>query len=243
MPVYASQQLEETRSIVKEWVATEKAISKETIAWKDKEAHLNDLIKLTKIEIKQLEKEIAVVETFTSTADKRRENLLLREKEMKGNSKEIRLFLSGMERKLQLLKPQLPKPLQEELTPFYQQLSLDSQKTSLGIAKRMQTVVGILSAIQKFDKTVTVAEEIKTLSDGSRGAIKTLYLGLAVAYYLSANDAGYGYPSKKGWVWESLPKKQNAIEDAIAIAENTSQKIGFIPLPIKVKNQSFNDEE
>ena len=70
LPVYGSQQLEETRSIVKEWVATKKTISKEVMAWKDKEVHLNDLIKLTKIEIEQLEKEIAVVEAFTSTAEK-----------------------------------------------------------------------------------------------------------------------------------------------------------------------------
>lgn len=238
---YTSEQLEHTRSIVKEWVTAEQALSKEALAWKEKEALLNDLIRLTEIELKQLKAEIEVVETFVSTADERREKLILQEERIKRNTKVIKNFLYETERKALLLKKQLPPSLQEQLVLLYQRLPLDSQKTSLGIAERMQTVVAIFSKIQEFDAIITVAEEARTFPDGSRGVVKALYLGLAAAYYLSAdeNDAGYGYPSEEGWVWESLPKKQKAIRDAIAIAENTSQEARFIPLPITLNRSLF----
>ena len=236
--VLADERLDRTRSAVSEWVAVEQTISHELLAWKEKEASLKDLISVVAGEIEGLESQLEENRKFSSAADERRAELVKQRDEIEKSAQLIRKFLTKMEARVRVLKAQLPQPVQEKLEPFYQRIPVDASKTSLGIAERMQTIVGILSTVQKFDRLVTVAEEVKPLADGSSGEVKTIYLGLGAAYYLAAGgaDAGVGVPGKDGWVWESQPELAKAIQETIAIAEGTSQEARFVPLPINLKD-------
>ena len=233
-----SQALNDLRSLTQQWVALEQSITKEAIAWEEKAFQLNDLIKITQLEVEYLEEELKILEAAATTADDRREELLIEKEQLKKDTLAIQKFLPQIEHALRHLKTRLPQPLQETLDPLYQRLPKDPNSTSLNIADRMQTVIGILSATQKFNDVITINQEIKTLTDGTQGEVTTLYIGLGAGFYITTagNDAGYGYPTETGWVWESQASLMKPISKAIAIAENVSQEAKFISLPVNSSN-------
>ena len=102
----------------------------------------------------------------------------------------------------------------------------------------MQNVVGILTAIRQFDRTITVTDELRVLNDGAQGEVRSIYIGLGAAYYYtpSGKDAGIGYPGSQGWTWESQPSLRSEIEEVIAIAEQSTSEARFVALPVSVKN-------
>lgn len=235
----ASQEaLNDLRSLTQQWVALEQSIAKEAIAWEEKEFQLNDLIEITQLEVEHLKEELKTLEKAATTADDRREELLIEKEQLKQHTVAIQQFLPQIESALRDLKTRLPEPLQEKLDPLYQRLPKDIHNTSLSIADRMQTVIGILSVTQKFNNVITLKQEIKTLPDGTQGEVTTLYIGLGAGFYITTagNDAGYGYPTKTGWVWESEVSLMKSIAEAVAIAENISQEAKFISLPVNSRN-------
>jgi hypothetical protein len=104
----------------------------------------------------------------------------------------------------------------------------------VSIAERFQNVLGILNDLNKANNETTVNFEVRNLSDGKPSEVRVLYIGLAQAYYLSAQDeAGIGRPGPDGWVWEPA----NAIADRIRLALDviaSKQKPAFVALPVKI---------
>ena len=95
-------------------------------------------------------------------------------------------------------------------------------------------MIGILNEVGKANGEVTVATEIRTLSDGKPTEVKTLYVGMGQAYYVSAKgDAGVGRPSANGWAWESDNALAARITDAMQILQNKATA-KFVPLPVKI---------
>ncbi len=234
----ASEALDSTRNVVKEWVTTEKAISSEAIQWEETQTLLNDLIGVTQAEIDTLNKSLETIEATATEADAVRANLVTEQEDLNQGRQRITEFLNETEPKLLALRPALPAPLADKLTSLYQRIPQDPQETTLGIAERMQSVIGILSTIGKFDRVITVHEELRTLGDGSQGEVETVYIGLGAAYYRtrSGDDAGIGQPGAEGWQWESQPELSAAIAEVIAIANNQTQEARFIALPVELKN-------
>lgn len=237
VPLGASERLDAARTTLQEWVAVEKSISKEQNDWRLKEATLLDLIGVLEKESELLVEQNELAQVKLTTADGRRGELLEKESELLGHHEAIDAFLAKMEGEIREMRTQFPQPLSDKLDPFFQRLPKDSSNTTLGIAERMQTVVAVLSEVQKFDGVMTLSQELRELADGDLGEVRTLYLGLASAYYLSpeGGDAGVGYPSDAGWLWESRPELADTIEEAIAIYEGKVQEARFLPLPVSVK--------
>lgn len=234
----AAQQLADLRELTQEWVGLEQSIAKEAYAWEEKQAQLNDFIKITQIEVEQLREELTSLQAVATTADTLRLELVEKQNTLSQHEATIRMFLQDIEMKLRALKPSLPQPLQDSLAVAFQKIPQTGQSTAVGIAQRMQTVVSILSVIQQFDRKITVTQALQTLADQSRGEVTTLYIGLAAGYYVTTagNDAGYGYPAQEGWVWESKPALAQSIIDAVAIADGIAHEAGFIDLPVVLKH-------
>lgn len=234
----ATEPVEAIRNTVREWVSVEKTISAEAASWSEKQMLLQDLLTVAESEIETLESSIAEIESTQTAAYEARRQLLAEQETLNANHKIIRTFLENMEPELKALKQQLPDPLKENLELLYRQLPEDSQRTTLGIAQRMQTAVGILTAIRQFDRTITVSDELRTLGDGNQRAVRSIYIGLGAAYYYvpSGKDAGIGHPGDQGWIWESQPSLWPEIEEVIAIAEQTTSEARFIALPVSIEN-------
>lgn len=234
----ADEALDATRNIVKEWVATENAISSEAAQWQEKQELLQDLLSVTQTEIETLEESVREIEDTATEADAKRAELINQQESLSEGRQRISQFLAEIEPQLIQLRPTLPTPLAEKLANTYQRLPKDPSDTSLGIAERMQAIVTILSTVNKFDQTITVYEELRTLEDGRTSEVETVYIGLGAAYYRtrSGDEAGYGQPGPDGWTWHSQPELAADIDEVLDIANNRTQEARFIALPVELKN-------
>ena len=236
VPLFGSEELDLARANLKEWVEVEKSISLEKQSWRNKKEVMLDLIGVLEKESETLRRRIEEMGRVQSESDNRREELLKKEASLADSIEAIELFLGKMESQMWALSAWLPQPLLQKLEPFFGRLPNDSEETSLGVAERMQTVVGILSSVHKFDERIILSREIRETRDGDRGEFKSLYLGLASAYYLAPNgaSAGVGRPSANGWLWEPAPELADRIEEAMAIHEGIQKEAEFLPLPVRI---------
>ena len=235
---YANASIDSVRNTVKEWVATEKSISAEAAHWQEKRILLGDLISVEKSSVESLEKEIEQFQDSLTASDALRQELLEERTALVKKRRIIASFLAEAEAGLQTLRDRLPELLATKLVPFYQRQPSNPEKTTLGLAERMQTVIGILTTVQKFDQGITVADELRALPDGTQAEVQTVYIGLGTAYYRtrSGSDAGYGKASDSGWTWVSQPELSKDISEIIAVAQNTAAEASFISLPVTLKN-------
>ncbi|MGC6423975.1 MAG: DUF3450 family protein [Lentimonas sp.] len=234
----ANGTIETARTTVKEWIATENAISAEAIAWEEKKELLNDLIAVIRAEGLKHRESIDEIKATATAADTIRTELLSAQESLSKSESLLLDFLKKMEPRIVALKTSLPQPLIDKLKPLYQRIPAKPETSTLSNAERLQTIIGILTTIQQFDKTVTVTESLRELKDGSTVEVQTLYLGLGAAYYKTraGDDAGIGTPSAEGWVWMSQTELSHRIAAAMDIAENVSQEARFINLPVQLSN-------
>ena len=102
----------------------------------------------------------------------------------------------------------------------------------------MAIVIGTLNEIDKFNNSLTVISELRDMPDGvTTSEVKTIYIGLAQAYYVDskAKIAGIGTPSEDGWVWEENTDLAASISRSIAIYENIIKPAEFVDLPVSIK--------
>ena len=233
----SSEALKTARSTVKEWAAAEKAISREAADWAAREALLKDLIAVEDQRIERLEKELAKGEAGLSAADEERAGLLDRQDALAAKAATVEDFLAGIEGELRALRVRLPEPLAEDLATVYQRVPKEPAETTLSLGERMRTVVTLLGRVRQFDGKLTLAESIRSLP-GREGeaSVRTLYLGLGQAYYLAPDDAGVGRPGPEGWTWESRPKFEAAIREAMLLAEGGAVEPKFVDLPVGIEN-------
>jgi hypothetical protein len=126
----------------------------------------------------------------------------------------------------------VPDPLKEELSPLMLRLPEEGKASRLPISQRLLTVVGILNKIDKFNTGITITSEIRSIGDRSV-EVKTLYYGLAGAYFASesADYAGTGAPGPDGWVWTENSEIIGDVTDLIMTYEG-AREATFVKLPV-----------
>jgi len=227
--------LNAARSTVKEWAATEKAISLEVAEWEGRKQLLEDLIEVAAQRIQRLEAELAAGEDRLSSADEARFELLEQQDAVSREAAQIRVLLQKMEARLSALKPRLPQPLLEELLPVYQRLPQGPGESQLGLGERIRTVVSLLARIRKFDEVLTLTESVRTLPDSEVAvSVRILYIGLGQAYYYGPDTAGFGSPGPEGWDWQAAPECRESIRGAIAQVEGAAILPKFVDLPVQL---------
>lgn len=228
--------LDRARTVVGEWVAAEKAISKEKTDWEEEKVVLGDLITVVETKIERLREELSESEETRSVAGKAREVLLEEEERLAVKMAAIDGFLGEIEIGLRSFEPRLPDPLRTQLSVQFQRLPRNPSDSGLSLGERMQTVITVLTAIREFDGKITVSEETRQLPGKmDRGRFRTLWLGLSQAYFLAPDDAGVGIPGSNGWEWHSQPELAGKIGEAIAIAEQSAIEPKVIDLPVKIR--------
>ena len=232
----------DTRSHFKQWLDTEKAISREKQDWKARKVWLNEHISLTQQELVSLKEKIAEFEEKASTADGERLKLLDQEALLQKQQELVMEVVVKLEARLQHLRAGLPEPLTRNLELAFQKLPAADAETSIGLAERLQTVIGILGDIFTFDKKITITESLHKAEDGTEYLVTVLYLGLGQAYYIGTNDAGVGFPTAEGWTWKSQPYLSGKIKKAIDMAQGSTGEVTFVELPVKLQKKVQGSE-
>ncbi|MGZ0707856.1 DUF3450 family protein [Coraliomargarita sp. W4R53] len=228
--------LEDVRTTIGEWATAEKAISRESLQWQGERVLLDDLLIVADKRVAKFEAIIEEHESFVSTSDAKRLELLDQSEQVAADIQQIEGFLVKMERGLRELKPRLPEPLQEELAPIYQRLPLNAAESTVGLGERMQSVVSLLGKIREFDAKISLSESIRELPGSDvEVSFRTVWIGLGQAYYLAPNDAGYGMLGADGWEWHSQLELAAGIRECIALVEGRSTEPKLIELPVALK--------
>lgn len=228
-----------TRSHFEKWVQLKVLASEEAESWKQEKASLHDLIEVAKAEEEALIEKIESLKLDISSGDTRRAELRQSIEETKSHAENFKTGLIRQEKSLMELIPYLPPPLKKELQPLIRRMPKDPEKSDIPLAQRMQTTVGLITQIEKFQGGLSLVSEIKELPGGESIEVKTLYIGLAQAFFADAAGrySGTGVPAVGDWIWKVIDDKSSAdnIRKAIAMYENTMEP-AFVQLPITFTN-------
>lgn len=235
-PAVAQEQIADTRIALQKWVETRQMTSKLRADWAAEKELLLESIKMFERESANLDELIAKVDSGNVVARKERDEQQKLKAEYKGAIEKVKEAVAALEKKTLALSKTFPAPLAEKLDSFITRIPEDSANTKLSIGQRVQALVAILAEADKFNSAISVTSELRKNAEGAEIQVRTLYLGLAQAYYTdkSGKLAGVGVPSADGWKWSEEPALAPAITKVIAIYEN-EQPVSFVTLPVKVQ--------
>ena len=228
--------IEKVRLDTEKWIEIRNLIAREKQDWALGKEMLNERIELVEREIASLREKIGEAEQSISDADKKRVELVDQNEKLKGASEKLAEIVSELESQTIALNKRLPDPISERIKPLSQSLPENPKETKLSLAQRFQNVIGIINAVDKFNREINRTSEVRTLADGQVAEVTAIYVGLGQAYYIGANGsvAGVGLPGQDGWDWKPADDASAQIADVVSILKN--EKVAcFVPLPITIK--------
>jgi FtsZ-binding cell division protein ZapB len=228
--------LDSTRSTVAKWVETQQIISKEKKDWQLGKEVLLQRISLIENEIGSLEEKISETRKGIAEADEKRSELATRNRQLKSAAGSLQDRIAPLEAKTRQLVETLPEPLRERVAPLSQRIPADPATTEASLSERFQNVIGILNEVNKFNRDITVTNELRQLPIGVTAEVTVVYVGLAQAYYVTSggDEAGVGRPAPGGWEWSAADHLAPEINQAVEILAN-AQPPAFVPLPVEIR--------
>lgn len=232
----ADGEVEGARAAVEKWVESRRLISQEQRDWALGKELLEERVGLVQREIEALREKIAEAQSRLGEADRKREELLAENEQLKEGATGLTESLVAMELRLRSLLARLPDPIRERVKPLSQRLPENPGETRLSFAERFQTVVGILNEVNKFNREITVTSEVRTLPDGASAEVTAVYVGIGQGYYVSADGrhAGSGTASADRWVWSAEDRIAPQVAQVISILKN-EQVASFVQLPVAIQ--------
>ncbi len=228
-----SQTVRDTQDKLIAWVDTRKAIAATEAEWLTEKEIVADLITLLESEKEKLEAGIEELEDSSDATDARRAELNESREKLLETTTTLADVVPKLESEVRTLIGKLPDPLVSELSQLITRLPDPDAESRLALSQRLLTVVGILNRIDKFNTAITVTTEIRSI--GERNVeVKTLYFGLAGAYFASANGdyAGYGTAGDAGWDWTEDAAIAGNIVNLIKTYEG-NREATFVQLPVQ----------
>ena len=233
---HAQNSVDDTRSLLDQWVETQQIISEEQHNWRIEQSILTETCTLLSNELERLQKTIEDLESSATLADEERSDLNKEKDELKAAADVIAAKIALLEGKTQKLLPLFPKPLIDRINPLIRRLPEDPKNTKLTLGERVQNIVGILSQSNKFNDTITLTSEIRKVKNGKEVQVNTLYWGLATAYFVDASGeyAGIAYPTKAGWETSMIEGIGPQIQQLLSVYEGDGE-IQFVQVPAKIE--------
>ncbi len=235
-PAAHLEAMEITRASLEKWVETRKLISQEKRDWALGQGMLRDRIDLYQREIEAMRSRVRDAERSMTETDKARATLEEQHEKAKEASAALAQSIKDLEARTKALLPRLPDPIRERIKPLSQRLPDDPDTTELGLSSRVQNIVGILNEVNKFNREITVASEVRSLPSGVSMEVTTLYLGIGQGYYVDAagTAAGIGTATATGWQWFPADHAAPQIAQVIAMFRN-ELGAAFVTVPFDVQ--------
>ena len=236
LPIASAQEsINETRELLDKWVETRQLISEEQQDWRVEKSILTETRTLLSNELERLRESIKELESTATVADEERGKLTKQKDDLKAASNTVASKIALLEAKTKKLLPLFPEPLTERIKPLIRRLPKDSETVEASLGERVQNIVGILSQANKFNNTITLTSETRTVNSGKEVQVNTLYWGLAMAYYVDAsgNYAGISYPTSTGWQTSLIEGIGPQIKQLIGVYEG-GDAIQFVKIPAQI---------
>lgn len=233
----AQEAIETARGALEKWYETRRIISQEKKDWALGREVLEDRIAVVRREIEAMQGKIADARKSIAEVDAKKAELESEKESLVSAVAAVKDSIEGFETRTRALLKRLPEPLRETVRTFSQRLpepGSDAAKISMG--ERFATVVALLNAVNKFNRSININSEVMELAAGRTAEVTTLYLGLGQGYYVTADgrSAGIGSAEKESWVWSAANDFAEKIGRAIAIYKS-EKTADFVPLPVRVR--------
>jgi len=224
-----------TRATLAKWVETQQIIAKERQEWEQGKAILQSRIEAVRGEIAAMGQRLDDARHAASEANAKKAGDVAESGRLQQSAARLQTSATELEAGLRTLDARLPDPLRQKVKPLFDRMPSDAATTAISLAERYQNIVGILNEVGKFNNDITMVTEVRTLADGKPAEVRTVYIGLAQAYFVSAKgDAGIGRPGASGWEWTNATEIGPQIAEAVEILQNKA-KPKFVSLPVKVQ--------
>jgi len=232
----AAKNIESTRATLTRWVESQEIIAKERKEWQQSKELLTSRIDVVRREIEMVQSQLGTARKERGDAGQARTDVQKQIDVVQGTTKSLQTEITELESSARKLYRALPESLTEKIKPLYDRMPGDAAAASrVSMAERFQNVLGILAEVTRLNSEITVATEIRPLSDGRPSEVRTVYLGLGQAYYVSAGgEAGIGRPGDVGWVWTPTPGLARNINDVLEVLQNKASP-HFVPLPVSIQ--------
>lgn len=229
----------DTRSALEKWVETRRILSQEKRDWTLGREMLHERIDVVQREIDTFRTRIEEAEGSIAEADAKKLELAAENERLQRASAALGEMILTLEQRTRSLIGRLPDPIVDKIKPLSQQLPEAGAETKLSLSQRFQNVVGILNEVDKFNRSITVTSEVRSLADGSAAEVTAFYVGIGQGYYASANGkaAGFGTATAKGWVWTPADGLGPAVLRAVAILQN-EEVADFVSLPLDITQEA-----
>lgn len=232
---------DEVRSTLRLWVETMKQRQEQTDAWKrDQEVLQNYRDGLVR-EIEDLKKQIESTKERNQAADQQSLDLTAKINAYQEAQKMLGEAVRSLEGQALTQAKRLPSTLLKDprmaqfVTEIEKDTKLPAEKQNDGLPKRINNVLSFLGEAEKWQQTIHIKEEVHQLKDGREMNLKVMYLGLSVAYGISAEGqvALVGTPTANGWNFEEKPELFTPIAEAIASTVGDRDP-SFTNLPVRL---------
>jgi hypothetical protein len=230
---------DDARSTLEQWLGTRRVESRERADWTVERELLNDSKQFLDAERERLKELLADLAERQDAVQAERMELGSEREAINATAAIIEAALPELEQQLLRLAKGFPAPLREQVGPLLRRVPANGANSHLGIAERLQNIVGILGEADKFNGTLTLTREIRDEGDSDipPGEVRTLYIGLSMAYFVdgSGRRAGMGFPGPDGWQWQSADAHATAIRELMDDYEG-SGNIRLVRLPAELRN-------
>jgi hypothetical protein len=227
--------LDATRSTVSKWIATQELVFREGKEWREGKELLEARIQALEQEVAAAEAKLAENAQTLAELGRKRADSTATERRLVQESHHLVDVVAALETDVRRLHGGLPPAIQEKVATLYRRMPDASQTASVSVGERFQNVVGILNEIHKANGEIRLVTEVRNLADGRPSEVKTVYVGLGQAYFLSARgEAGVGRPAAGGWHWSTANELAQGVSDVIEILQNKG-KPRFVALPVTIE--------
>ncbi|WP_170266939.1 DUF3450 family protein [Brevifollis gellanilyticus] len=233
----ASTAMDETRSLLQQWAATQRLISSERTEWETGKAMLEGRIQLLKASIEETEKKIAEAKTKLDDAKKRTTEAETEKAQIKEASDALIASAPELEKGVKNLFTRVPGVVQEKVKVLHDRIPKEGADTkNITAAERFQNVLGILNELNKANNELNSLPEIHDLGNGKKAEVKVVYVGLGQGYFVNSNGdvGGLGLPSETGWVWNTDPAIAPKMRELVEVMKKAvAPKLVELPAQIQ----------
>ena len=230
--------IDRTRNAMRLWVETRQMISAEERDWRLGKELLESEIAATRNEIARQRRDIEEARSGVTENDRKRLGLIETNDALKASAEGLEEIVGRLEAGVRGLVPRIPGPLADRdvVRGLITSLGDGTVKSKSSLADRYLVVVGILTALDKFNREVSESRETLVVGDRPEAEYNTIYIGLGQAYFLSReNDvAGVGRPGPEGWSWMEV--EESDLPDVIDLMKVVRNEIParYVELPLVI---------
>lgn len=226
----------EFRAKIEKWIEVRELVSREESDWLVDREYLTATQSLLRKERDALRAEIDELTSSQTGSGEERRTLVLERGEFQRTARQLADELSGLERQVLEVIPQLPTPLTKRLEPLLVQIPEEPESATTGLGQRLMNVLGVLGQAEKFNSTATLVGETRAVDGDQKVQVRTLYWGLGQAISVDARGrmAGISRPTEDGWKFVSEPALAGEASRLLDIYEGNVDEISFIPIPVVI---------